>query len=209
MWKLSSKPKLPPKPALPKKPAVTDAKPPFSSAPKTKPTEVKAQTMGEVDILQYIQENESTSSEEPSLFWNTDYARLFFRKNFHQPSASGWTEQALAQHPRLTACLLVHYGKESRFVSSKSMNGLCVFWPQSSWDLIKDALCLFFSGSFKSKARILLKVKVLSRFFVFVFFLYYSCSSNCWNMFMQHNWGQIDYLRGRGDKGSGPSKVSE
>ncbi|XP_028578168.2 HCLS1-binding protein 3 [Podarcis muralis] len=68
MWKLSSKPKLPPKPALPKKPAVTDAKPPFSSAPKTKPTEVKAQTMGEVDILQYIQENESTSSEEPSLF---------------------------------------------------------------------------------------------------------------------------------------------
>ncbi|XP_034965880.2 HCLS1-binding protein 3 [Zootoca vivipara] len=68
MWKLSSKPKLPPKPTLPKKPAVTDAKPPLSSAPKTKPTEVKAQTMGEVDILQYIQENESISSEEPRLF---------------------------------------------------------------------------------------------------------------------------------------------
>ncbi|XP_061478668.1 HCLS1-binding protein 3 isoform X2 [Rhineura floridana] len=70
MWTLSSqpKPKVPPKPTVPKKPAVTDPKLPLSSVQRVKLTEVKVQTMGEVDILQYIQENESISSEEPSLF---------------------------------------------------------------------------------------------------------------------------------------------
>ncbi|XP_066467815.1 HCLS1-binding protein 3 [Tiliqua scincoides] len=69
MWKPSSKPKpkLPPKPAVPKKP-VTDTKLPVSSVQRTKATEVKVQSMGEVDILKYIQENESINSEESSLF---------------------------------------------------------------------------------------------------------------------------------------------
>ncbi|XP_015265574.1 PREDICTED: HCLS1-binding protein 3 isoform X2 [Gekko japonicus] len=73
MWNLSAKPKpkpkpqVPPKPAVPKKPTV-DSKVPVCTASKVKSTEVKAQSMGEVDILKYIQENESRGSEEPSLF---------------------------------------------------------------------------------------------------------------------------------------------
>nr|XP_056712664.1 HCLS1-binding protein 3 [Euleptes europaea] len=73
MWKLSTKPKLkpkpqvPPKPAIPKKPTIS-SKVPVSTAPKAKSTEAKAQSMGEVDILKYIQENESLGGEEPSLF---------------------------------------------------------------------------------------------------------------------------------------------
>ncbi|XP_053141176.1 HCLS1-binding protein 3 isoform X2 [Hemicordylus capensis] len=69
MLKLNSKskPKLPPKPAVPKKP-VANTKLPLSPVQRAKPTEVKIQTMGEVDILKYIQENESIGSEEPSLF---------------------------------------------------------------------------------------------------------------------------------------------
>ncbi|XP_077167580.1 HCLS1-binding protein 3 [Paroedura picta] len=73
MWNLSTKakpkpkPQVPPKPAVPKKPTM-DAKVPACTASKVKPTEAKVQTMGEVDILKYIQENESLGSEEPSLF---------------------------------------------------------------------------------------------------------------------------------------------
>ena len=70
MWKLSSgsKPKPPPKPIVPKKPTEAVAKLPSSSGQKAQQTGMKVEAMGEVDILKYIQENESVSSEEPSLF---------------------------------------------------------------------------------------------------------------------------------------------
>ncbi|KFO69747.1 HCLS1-binding protein 3, partial [Cuculus canorus] len=60
------KPKIPPKPLLPQKPAV----PPRStdSSPLAKPKENKIQTMNEVDILRYIQENESIENQDTSLF---------------------------------------------------------------------------------------------------------------------------------------------
>ncbi|NXF74333.1 H1BP3 protein, partial [Sclerurus mexicanus] len=60
------KPKVPPKPPLPQKPAV----PPRStnSSSLAKPNENSIQTMNEVDILQYIQENESINNEDTSLF---------------------------------------------------------------------------------------------------------------------------------------------
>ncbi|XP_048355046.1 HCLS1-binding protein 3 [Sphaerodactylus townsendi] len=75
MWNFSAKPKpkpkpkpqVPPKPAIPKKPT-TSSKVPVSTAPKAKPAEAKVQSMAEVDILKYIQENESLGSEEPTLF---------------------------------------------------------------------------------------------------------------------------------------------
>ncbi|XP_067400816.1 HCLS1-binding protein 3 [Emydura macquarii macquarii] len=69
LWKVSPKPKprVPPKPALPKKPLIT-TKNNVSSAPPAKPKEDKIQTMDEVDILQYIQENESISNQDTSLF---------------------------------------------------------------------------------------------------------------------------------------------
>lgn len=67
--KISSKPKpkVPAKPTLPKKPIITTQKN-VSSVPPTKPKEDKIQAMSEVDILQYIQENESISSQDMSLF---------------------------------------------------------------------------------------------------------------------------------------------
>uniref|UniRef100_A0A6J0SY03 HCLS1-binding protein 3 n=1 Tax=Pogona vitticeps TaxID=103695 RepID=A0A6J0SY03_9SAUR len=70
MWKLSSrsKPKPPPKPIVPKKPTEAVAKLSSSSGQKAQQTGMKVEAMGEVDILKYIQENESVSSEEPSLF---------------------------------------------------------------------------------------------------------------------------------------------
>uniref|UniRef100_A0A8C8RR98 HCLS1-binding protein 3 n=1 Tax=Pelusios castaneus TaxID=367368 RepID=A0A8C8RR98_9SAUR len=69
LWKVSSKPKprVPPKPALPKKPLIA-TKSSVRSVPPAKPKEDKIQTMDEVDILQYIQENESISSQDTSLF---------------------------------------------------------------------------------------------------------------------------------------------
>ncbi|XP_060089464.1 HCLS1-binding protein 3 isoform X2 [Heteronotia binoei] len=73
MWNLNTKPKpkpkpqVPPKPAVPKKPTM-DPKASICTASKVKPTEAKVQSMGEVDILKYIQENELLDSEEPSLF---------------------------------------------------------------------------------------------------------------------------------------------
>lgn len=76
MWKLSSKlnkPKPPPKPVrVPtKKPteAAAAARLPVPPGQRAQRSEVKIDAMGEVDILKYIQENESVGSEEPSLFW--------------------------------------------------------------------------------------------------------------------------------------------
>ncbi|XP_068039461.1 HCLS1-binding protein 3 isoform X2 [Anomalospiza imberbis] len=60
------KPKVPPKPPLPKKPAVA---PRSTNSPSlTEQKENRIQTMNEVDILQYIQENESINNEDTSLF---------------------------------------------------------------------------------------------------------------------------------------------
>ncbi|NXP16394.1 H1BP3 protein, partial [Scytalopus superciliaris] len=60
-----AKPKVPPKP-LPQKPAVAPRS--TNSSSLAKPNENKIQTMNEVDILQYIQENESINNEDTSLF---------------------------------------------------------------------------------------------------------------------------------------------
>ncbi|NXI54095.1 H1BP3 protein, partial [Chloroceryle aenea] len=60
------KPKIPSKPALPQKPAVAPRS--SNSAPPAKPKENRIQTMNEVDILQYIQENESIDDQDTSLF---------------------------------------------------------------------------------------------------------------------------------------------
>ncbi|XP_008938074.1 PREDICTED: HCLS1-binding protein 3-like, partial [Merops nubicus] len=59
------KPKIPPKPPLPQKPAVAPRS--TDSSPLAEPKENRIQAMSEVDILQYIQENES-NSEDTSLF---------------------------------------------------------------------------------------------------------------------------------------------
>ncbi|KFP19104.1 HCLS1-binding protein 3, partial [Egretta garzetta] len=60
------KPKVPSKPPLPQKPAVTPRS--SNSSPLAKPKESRIQTMNEVDILQYIQENESINDEDTNLF---------------------------------------------------------------------------------------------------------------------------------------------
>ncbi|XP_030411207.1 HCLS1-binding protein 3 [Gopherus evgoodei] len=69
LWSVSSKPKprLPRKPALLKKPLIP-TKNNVSPAPPAKTKEDKIQTMDEVDILQYIQDNESISNQDMSLF---------------------------------------------------------------------------------------------------------------------------------------------
>ncbi|XP_075779545.1 HCLS1-binding protein 3 [Pelodiscus sinensis] len=69
LWKPSSKPKpmVPPKPALPKKPLITTKNSVCPAAP-AKPKVDKIQTMDEVDILQYIQDNEAISDQDMSLF---------------------------------------------------------------------------------------------------------------------------------------------
>lgn len=61
------KPKVPPKPPLPQKPAVSLRSTNSPSVAKQK--ENRIQTMSEVDILQYIQENESINNQDTSLFW--------------------------------------------------------------------------------------------------------------------------------------------
>ncbi|NWX90947.1 H1BP3 protein, partial [Nothoprocta pentlandii] len=61
------KPKVPPKPPLPQKPVVSPRKN-VNSSQLAKTKEDKIQTMNEVDILQYIQENESIDNEDASLF---------------------------------------------------------------------------------------------------------------------------------------------
>ncbi|XP_025900672.1 HCLS1-binding protein 3 [Nothoprocta perdicaria] len=61
------KPKVPPKPPLPQKPVVSPRKN-MNSSQLAKTKEDKIQTMNEVDILQYIQENESIDNEDASLF---------------------------------------------------------------------------------------------------------------------------------------------
>ncbi|XP_048791030.1 HCLS1-binding protein 3 isoform X1 [Lagopus muta] len=68
LLKLTSKPKpkVPPKPPLPQKTAVLPWN--TNSSPLAKPKEDKIQTMNEVDILQYIQENESINDQDTSLF---------------------------------------------------------------------------------------------------------------------------------------------
>lgn len=68
LLKLTSKPKpkVPPKPPLPQKTAVLPRN--TNSSPLAKPKEDKIQTMNEVDILQYIQENESINDQDTSLF---------------------------------------------------------------------------------------------------------------------------------------------
>ncbi|XP_027546134.1 HCLS1-binding protein 3 isoform X2 [Neopelma chrysocephalum] len=58
------KPKVPPKPPLPQKPAVAPRS--TNSSSLAKPNESRIQTMNEVDILQYIQEN--MNNEDTSLF---------------------------------------------------------------------------------------------------------------------------------------------
>nr|XP_033795631.1 HCLS1-binding protein 3 isoform X2 [Geotrypetes seraphini] len=67
--KSTSKPKpvVPTKPALPKKPKVV-AKVESSPAPQVKQMEHDIQAMNEMDILQYIQENESANENSASLF---------------------------------------------------------------------------------------------------------------------------------------------
>ncbi|NXC37502.1 H1BP3 protein, partial [Campylorhamphus procurvoides] len=60
------KPKVPPKPPLPEKPAVAPRN--TNSSSLAKPNENRIQTMNEVDILQYIRENESINNEDTSLF---------------------------------------------------------------------------------------------------------------------------------------------
>ncbi|XP_064304190.1 HCLS1-binding protein 3 [Phalacrocorax carbo] len=66
--KLTSKPKpkVPPKPPLPQKPAIAPRS--TNAPPLAKPKENRIQTMNEVDILQYIQENESINNQDASLF---------------------------------------------------------------------------------------------------------------------------------------------
>lgn len=61
------KPKVPPKPPLPQKPAVAPRSTNSPSLAKQK--ENRIQTMNEVDILQYIQENEAINNQDTSLFW--------------------------------------------------------------------------------------------------------------------------------------------
>lgn len=61
------KPKVPSKPPLPQKPVVAPRNN-TNSSQLAKPKEDKIQTMNEVDILQYIQENESIDNEDTSLF---------------------------------------------------------------------------------------------------------------------------------------------
>ncbi|XP_009865293.1 PREDICTED: HCLS1-binding protein 3 [Apaloderma vittatum] len=60
------KPKVPSKPPLPQKPAVVPRS--TDSSPLAKPKENNIQTMNEVDILRYIQENESIDDQDTSLF---------------------------------------------------------------------------------------------------------------------------------------------
>lgn len=60
------KPKVPPKPPLPQKPTVAPRSTNSPSLEKQK--ENRIQTMNEVDILQYIQENESINNQDTSLF---------------------------------------------------------------------------------------------------------------------------------------------
>lgn len=65
---LAPKPAPKPKPALPKKPAslsqsVADGNP--GAGP---PPESKAESMGQVDILKYIQQNEEAANEDLDLF---------------------------------------------------------------------------------------------------------------------------------------------
>lgn len=62
------KPKVPSKPPLPKKPAVLPRNTNTNTSPLAKPKEDRIETMNEVDILQYIQENESLSNQDTSLF---------------------------------------------------------------------------------------------------------------------------------------------
>ncbi|KAM9016626.1 HCLS1-binding protein 3 isoform 1-T1 [Ara ararauna] len=60
------KPKVASKPPLPQKPAVAPRS--TNSSPLAKPKENRIQTMNELDILQYIQENESINNQDASLF---------------------------------------------------------------------------------------------------------------------------------------------
>ncbi|KFM08362.1 HCLS1-binding protein 3, partial [Aptenodytes forsteri] len=60
------KPKVPSKPPLPQKPAVAPRS--TNSSLLAKPKENRIQTMNELDILQYIQENESINNQDTSLF---------------------------------------------------------------------------------------------------------------------------------------------
>ncbi|NXM73293.1 H1BP3 protein, partial [Serilophus lunatus] len=62
------KPKVPPKPPLPLKPAVSPKSTNLSSLAKPKENKIQTNQMNEVDILRYIQENESINDEDTSLF---------------------------------------------------------------------------------------------------------------------------------------------
>nr|XP_009938518.1 PREDICTED: HCLS1-binding protein 3 [Opisthocomus hoazin] len=68
LLKVASKPKakVPSKPPLPQKPPVVPRN--TNSSRLAKPKESSIQTMNEVDILQYIQENESINNQDTSLF---------------------------------------------------------------------------------------------------------------------------------------------
>lgn len=62
-----TKPKLPAKPALPKKPTIAAKNVP-SSAPPTKQPDRNIEVMDQIDILKYIQDNESADKDSLSLF---------------------------------------------------------------------------------------------------------------------------------------------
>ncbi|XP_051830044.1 HCLS1-binding protein 3 [Antechinus flavipes] len=60
-----AKPRVPPKPAIPKKPVTV---PPEGAAPRGAQPQVQAQTLSELDILKYIQDQNSAHTAAPSLF---------------------------------------------------------------------------------------------------------------------------------------------
>lgn len=62
-----TKPKLPAKPVLPKKPTIAAKNVP-SSAPPTKQPDRNIEVMDQIDILKYIQDNESADKDSLSLF---------------------------------------------------------------------------------------------------------------------------------------------
>lgn len=94
------KPKVPPKPPLPQKPAVAPRSTNSPSLAKQK--ENRIQTMNEVDILQYIQENESINNQDTSLFWTFVFLKCDDAFLAQTPSELTWQQQ------ELTTCSYCH-----------------------------------------------------------------------------------------------------
>lgn len=89
------KPKVPPKPPLPQKPAVAPRSTNSPSLAKQK--ENRIQTMNEVDILQYIQENESINNQDTSLFWTFVFLKCDDAFLAQTPSELTWQQQELTR----------------------------------------------------------------------------------------------------------------